>query len=508
MTAALCGSVTEENDNIEDGNKVVPESIDDYSSHWCEWALKKANTIGENVTVISVNIKRLSNDSNGLSNGEGLSDAPDGGGLSDAQIMRVELGYGGETIGTEPDSMIAKWFTNVSLKISLHWRILFRLMGEEYGAGLEENFYRSEIQFYNEILPLIKDTFAHPKLYYIGILDRGNRNYWNGVIRDKPCNVKSVVLMQDMKGWESKDVITNFLNGGLDISNAEASFKNVAVLHAAYWEKSVDNTTHSFVKPSNCEKELRGAAHAYHAAKSRNKMLSSTKICLRQINKFKTVWGGHEWMAVAKEVKMPSWFVADDLSNGKHPVLNDPSVQEMLSVLAQRYPAFNKSVASDYLKKPMQTLLHGDFHVGNNMYGVGKDKGKVVTFDFQGVGRGRVAVEVVYYFSMMPDVSNYMHLAKVYHNALVLCGVSKYSYGEFKQDIIIQMGELVVRLIMECVTISPSTMEKIWKMYGDKYNDMVKVFEMGAMAWSLVMVTDLYLKNKQGFLKEESFDDV
>ena len=70
------------------------------------------------------------------------------------------------------------------------------------------------------------------------------------------------------------------------------------------------------------------------------------------------------------------------------------------------------------------------------------------------------------------------------------------------------MGELVVRLIMECVTISPSTMEKIWKMYGDKYNDMVKVFDMGAMAWSLVMVTDLYLKNKQGFLKEESFDNV
>ena len=145
MTAALCGSVTVENDNIEEGNKVVPESIDDYSSHWCEWALKKANTIRENVTVVSVDIKRLSSDGNGLSNGAGLSDAPDGGGLSDAQIMRVELGYGGETIGSEPDSIIAKWFTNVSLKISLHWRVLFRLMGEEYGAGLEENFYRSEI---------------------------------------------------------------------------------------------------------------------------------------------------------------------------------------------------------------------------------------------------------------------------------------------------------------------------------------------------------------------------
>ena len=213
-------------------------------------------------------------------------------------------------------------------------------------------------------------------------------------------------------------------------------------------------------------------------------------------------------MAVAKEVKMPSWFLADNLSSGKHPVLHDPSIQEMLTELAQRYPAFNKSLASDYLKKPMQTLLHGDFHVGNNMYGVGKDKGKVVTFDFQGAGRGRVAVEVVYYFSMMPDVSNYMHLTKVYHDALVSLGVSDYSYEEFKQDLIIQMGELVVRLIMECVAISPSTMEKIWKMYGDKYNDMVKVFEMGAMAWSLVMVTDLYWKNKQGFLKEESFDDV
>ena len=59
MTAALCSSVTVENDNIEDGNKVVPESIDDYSSHWCEWALKKTNTIGENVKVISVNTSFL-----------------------------------------------------------------------------------------------------------------------------------------------------------------------------------------------------------------------------------------------------------------------------------------------------------------------------------------------------------------------------------------------------------------------------------------------------------------
>merc|ERR1712012_402919 len=164
--------------------------------------------------------------------------------------------------------------------------------------------------------------------------------------------------------------------------------------------------------PSSTEKENRGAAYSKQAQKSRNKFLSNSLSCQRLLQKFQTNWDGHEWMMVTKDVVMPTWFTAEPLKNGSHPVLQDPLVIEMMNVFSERYPAFNTSIVTKYLNKPVQTLLHGDFHQGNHMYGVNENKGKVVCFDFQGVGTGRVATEFVYFCSLMPDISEISSLAK------------------------------------------------------------------------------------------------
>ena len=499
MLNLICKDVSVANNDKESNIIIVPENVGEFTPQWFELALKKNRFIGDNVSIVSAHIERLSDDTD---------DALDGGGLSDAQIMRVELEYGGETTGKEPCTVIAKWFHDLALTVSLKWRLLFRLMGEEYGGGLEENFYRRDIKFCREVLPSIKDTFRHPNVYYTGIIDLGNRSFWNGTIMNKPSNVKTVALMKDMIGWEPTSVEKNFLTGGLDKTNTEASLRNIAVLHGAFWEDKPEKISHSFSQLSSAEKENRGASHSNKVAKSRNKVLSNSTSFRRAIEKFKDGWYGHEWATVDKKVFMPSWYTADSLENGSWPVLEDPLVLEMLDVFAERYPSFNKSVVSQYLKKPAQTILHGDFHMGNHMYGVGDDRGKVVCFDFQAAGMGMVAVEIGYYFNCMPVISNLIPFAKVYHDALVLNGVHDYPWEEFKKDLLIQMTEFALNIIMECGEMSPEKMKEMLMMFGNKALGLIKIADMGGFLWPLIILTELYSKNKEYFLNEISFANI
>ena len=48
---------------------------------------------------------------------------------------------------------------------------------------------------------------------------------------------------------------------------------------------------------------------------------------------------------------------------------------EMFNVLVERFPKFNETKAEEYVKRPTETLLHGDFHSGNVMIGEGENKG-------------------------------------------------------------------------------------------------------------------------------------
>ena len=213
--------------NLNKDEKIlVPNNIQDFTPKWCEWALKESQSIGSEVIIENVETKRLSDEASGLS---------DGGGMTDALILRIKLSYCGKTSGKEPDTVIVKWFSNLTNNLALKWRLMFRMLGTNLGSGLEENIYRMDITFYRHIIPLIKDKFLHPKVYYTGIIDKGNRNFWNGTLMNKPCKLKTITLMEDMNdGWESLDFLRCFQRGGLDSVNNEACLRNIAILHAAF----------------------------------------------------------------------------------------------------------------------------------------------------------------------------------------------------------------------------------------------------------------------------------
>ena len=99
-----------EANKLDNNQKPVPESFEDFSPGWCEWALKEGEVIGPNVKVENVNVKRLSDDDTGLA---------DGGGLTDALILRLEISYTGETNGDEPSTVIAKWFHKLTMNVAL-----------------------------------------------------------------------------------------------------------------------------------------------------------------------------------------------------------------------------------------------------------------------------------------------------------------------------------------------------------------------------------------------------
>ena len=63
----------------------------------------------------------------------------------------------------------------------------------------------------------------------------------------------------------------------------------------------------------------------------------------------------------------------------------------MLEVFIERIPDYYEHKLKRSLKKPLQTLVHGDFHGGNHMYGTDENEGKVIALDYQMFGKGFVA---------------------------------------------------------------------------------------------------------------------
>ena len=202
--------------------KEVPDCVEDITPHWCEKALRKSCVIGPLTTVTSVNVKRLMNEETG---------ELDGGGMTPAKILRVTLTYGGEIDGYNPPStIIAKCLLtgNALFNMAFHIRI-FIYFG--FGKHTEEKTWRTDIEFYRKAVPLIKETYSYPKVYYTGIIDGGNRGFFNEVIRPRPHKIRTITLMQDMKGWKSQMVGTNYLK----FDEAVAILKNVAILHGSFW---------------------------------------------------------------------------------------------------------------------------------------------------------------------------------------------------------------------------------------------------------------------------------
>ena len=47
------------------GIKPVPDSLDEITSSWCEWALREGGTIGTNTTITSAEVERFKDEETG-----------------------------------------------------------------------------------------------------------------------------------------------------------------------------------------------------------------------------------------------------------------------------------------------------------------------------------------------------------------------------------------------------------------------------------------------------------
>lgn len=279
--------------------------------------------------------------------------------------------------------------------------------------------------------------------------------------------------------------------------------KNVAILHAKFWgdkEKEIK----TMFKLSSSEINARGAAHNKFNRTMRKQNVSSSEKFQNKINKaVKTEWRTSPFMVFKNDVSLPDWFTVEPLEDGCYPVFDDPLVKEMLDVLAKRLPDYNRKYLKPFLKKPTQTLLHGDFHGANHMYGEGENKGKIAAIDFQVPGTGMVVCEFFYFIQMSlsaHSLQDIMDIAQEYHDALVAHGVDDYSWEDLKKDIEMLCVEMCCTFISMMTMMKPKTILQVAEGCGEKAEDAKQIFGNGMYAKAFVIVTSIYLNDKERFM--------
>ena len=148
------------------------------------------------------------------------------------------------------------------------------------------------------------------------------------------------------------------------------------------------------------------------------------------------------------------------LENKSFSVLDDPIVKEMLNVFSKRLPDYDKKYLQPFLEKPIQTLMHGDFHGGNRMYGQGEKEGEIVAIDFQLAGTGRSLGDFTYLMLTSLSVHSFqdiMDILKEYHNQLTSQGVQDYSWSELQQDFECSMIELLIMKLSMFTMMKPKS---------------------------------------------------
>jgi len=490
-----------ENTNLENGNsfKEVPNSLDDITATWCEQALRKDGVIGPTTTVSSVEIKRLVNNETG---------ALDGGGMTPTQMVRIKLTYEGNTSDCQPPSSIIAKHLNTG-KCVFAGKFVFRMVTALFmGRNREEKVWRTDVKFHEEALPLIKEKFLHPKVYYTTIIDGGNRNFIDEVIRAAPHKIRSITLMEDMEGWKSQIAGVNRANFG----QAVPTIQNIATFHGTFWGNKNKKIKDGF-DPAVGEMELRGSSYSKFMRKKRNKFSSNVDGLRKSVNKGAKQWGDSGWLQFSKNVPFPNWMKCnqDDMNtDGRILVMKDENVIEMLEAYIERFPKFSKEVSTKFLDIPSQTLIHGDFHNGNHMYLEEDGEFKVVAFDFQTVGQGMAVSDLVTFIILSryhESLSEEMELLKKYHEALVLSGVGDYTFQDLKKHFITACFEYLTKLMIDFSDRTPEKMESMLKsMLGEeKLADFTKMFNSGIACGIFLFLTSLYLHDKEMFLNGEQF---
>ena len=243
----------------------------------------------------------------------------------------------------------------------------------------------------------------------LGIQDKGDSNFAQFVVMNKPSRVKSIIIMQDLTGWYSPALCTL-----LNKDQALLVLKNVAALHAKFWGNKNKEISDKFAK---CKTDIdyRQAYHSKAAAWMRKGNFASTEAIKKKIDKFYSgEWINHEFMTLSNDAGLPDWATIQPLENGSYCIMKDDLIRETLNVMAERLPKFNEKKLKHFVtEKEPQTLLHGDFHCGNHMYGRDENEGKIFGLDFQWAGKGLVSIELLYFFNSSWANQNYEEILEL-----------------------------------------------------------------------------------------------
>jgi len=114
-------------------------------------------------------------------------------------------------------------------------------------------------------------------------------------------------------------------------------------------------------------------------------------------------------MKIPQKGKLPDWLtlLGSKEDRTSTMTMEDPMVKEMLVVFAKRLSKYNQECLTEFNQREVETLIHGDFHGGNNMFGGNENEGNVVVFDFQMSGHGLACLDVVNLLVTSVEIANY-----------------------------------------------------------------------------------------------------
>ena len=105
------------------------------------------------------------------------------------------------------------------------------------------------------------------------------------------------------------------------------------------------------------------------------------------------------------------------------------------------------------------------------------------------------------------DISEEIDLVKRYYEALASSGVENYSYEDMKRDFVFAALEYMLLRLIKYDNFGPEKYQKfIRQLFGDeKWDELNAKFQNGLDASAVLLVTSIYLNDKENFLKDLKF---
>ena len=140
-----------------------------------------------------------------------------------------------------------------------------------------------------------------------------------------------------------------------------------------------------------------------------------------------------------------------------------------------------------------------------------ENEGKVIALDYQMFGKGIVAAELYYihYLSWaVYDFDGIEENIKEYHNTLLANGVANYSLSDLLDDFVSVVVGALFALLNLTVMSKPEPFFNWFKGISgeEKAKEVMKFFDQGLFNKSFLILTSLYVRDKENFLLVKSLD--